>query len=316
MKYIITNFFYTGVFFLSIIQMSYCQTTIYLEKEGGVFSIPCSINSVNLKFIFDTGASNVSISSTEANFLFKNGYLTKEDIIGKAKFSDATGNISIGTIINIRKLEFSNLILYNVEATIVDSQDAPLLLGQSAMAKIGRFSFDPNSGALTLLEKSDKVSVGEVKTSDLTSRNYSKDGDDKYNLRDYYGAITNYTKAIELAPNNSNLYYNRGNAKWLLKDYYGAIKDLEIAIKLNQNFSAAYCIRGNCNSALKKTNAAFSDFTKAIELDPYNKYAYYNRGIIYNWDFNKKEKACLDWSRAGELGYSDAYTLINKICNQ
>lgn len=295
--------------------MSYCQTTIYLEKEGGVFSVPCSVNGVNLKFIFDTGASNVSISSTEANFLFKNGFLTKEDIIGRAKFSDATGNISIGTIINIRKLEFSTLILYNVEASIVDSQSAPLLLGQSAMAKIGKFAFDPNSGALTLLEKSDKVSIGEVKSSDIISRNYSKDAESKYYSKDYIGAISDLTKAIELRPDNSDLYYNRGNAKWLLKDYFGGLMDMEKAIELNPKFSYAYCIRGNCNNALKKTKAAFSDFSNAIELDPYNKFAYYNRGIIYYYDFNKKEKACMDWSRAGELGYTDAYTLINKNCN-
>lgn len=120
------------LYFLAIIciyQTTLAQKTIYLTKKNGVFSIPCSVNGVNLKFIFDTGASAVSISSTEANFMFKNGFLTNDDILGKAKFIDATGKVSLGTIINIKKLEFSNIILTDVEASIVDSQIAPLLLG-------------------------------------------------------------------------------------------------------------------------------------------------------------------------------------------
>ena len=30
---------------------------------------------------------------------------------------------------------------------------------------------------------------------------------------DYYGAISDYTKAIEVNPNDGDAYYNRGNAK-------------------------------------------------------------------------------------------------------
>lgn len=315
MKQLIYNFILFTSVFLSTNQFSYSQETIFLKKEGGVFTVPCSLNGVNLKFIFDTGASDVSISSTEANFLFKNGFLAKEDILGSAKFSDATGKISIGTVINIKKLEFSNLILYNVEATIVDSQMAPLLLGQSAMTKIGKFSFDPNTGELTLIEKSDKVSKSnQNNNNEIISRNFSLDAESKYNSGDYMGAIIDLTKAIKLSPNNSVLYFQRGNAKSLFKDYYGGISDSNKAIELNPNFSEAYVIRGNCYRSLEKNNIAFSDFSKAIELDKYNKYAYYNRGIIYYWIFNKKYEACMDWSKAGELGYSDAYTLIKKNC--
>ena len=53
-------------------------------------------------FIFDTGASIISISETEANFLWKQGKLTKEDIRGTANFSDANGDISEGTIIILK----------------------------------------------------------------------------------------------------------------------------------------------------------------------------------------------------------------------
>jgi clan AA aspartic protease (TIGR02281 family) len=145
------------------IQSSFGQKVIQMKKEGGVYTVPCSVNGLPLKFIFDTGASNVSISLTEAMFLMKNGLLTDEDILEVVKFSDATGKISEGTTINIRELEFSGLILNNVKATIVHQLNAPLLLGQSAMAKFGKFQFDPNMGTLTILNNSTETNIKRPK---------------------------------------------------------------------------------------------------------------------------------------------------------
>jgi clan AA aspartic protease (TIGR02281 family) len=122
-----------------------------MQKEGGVFSIPCSVNGLKLKFIFDTGASDVSISLTEALFMLKNGYLKQEDIIGENYYSDATGKISAGTNIIIRKIEFNGLVLRNVRASIVHQLAAPLLLGQSAMSQLGTFQLNPNNGILVIV---------------------------------------------------------------------------------------------------------------------------------------------------------------------
>ena len=78
-----------------------------------------------------------------------------------------------------------------------------------------------------------------------TSNDYFDRAYSKSDVKDYYGAIADYTKAIELDPNNANAYYNRGLSKLNLKNYYGAI----------------------------------ADNTKAIELDPNNADAYFNRAI-------------------------------------
>ena len=54
-------------------------------------------------------------------------------------------------------------------------------------------------------------------------------------------------------------------------------------------------------------------FDKAIKLNPYYADAYNMRGFA-KYFLNDKNGACLDWNKAGELGYSDAYTNIKNFC--
>ncbi len=123
---------------------------IPFTKEGGVFSVKCSINDLPLHFIFDTGASDVSMSAVEANFMMKNGYLTPRDIEGKQYYQNATGDISEGTVVNIRDVEFGGLHLPNVRASVVRNQNAPLLLGQSALQKLGKIEIDNDRKVLKI----------------------------------------------------------------------------------------------------------------------------------------------------------------------
>lgn len=122
------------------------------RMPGGTYEIPCYVNGLALKFIFDTGASDVSISLTEAQFMFKNGYLNEEDILGTQYYSIANGDIAEGTTIRIRKLEFGGVTLYNVDAAIVHELQAPLLLGQSAISRLGKIQIDPDNSTLTIIE--------------------------------------------------------------------------------------------------------------------------------------------------------------------
>ena len=115
---------------------------IPFTPDGGCASVKCSINELPLSFIFDTGASIVSISQTEANFMLKNGYLTRQDIAGKGRFLNADGDVSEGTIINLREVDFGGLKLKDVKASVVKNQRAPLLLGQTVLGRLGKIEID------------------------------------------------------------------------------------------------------------------------------------------------------------------------------
>ena len=117
---------------------------------NGVTKVNCTINGLPLNFVFDTGASDVTISQVEANFMFKNGYLSDKDVVGKQHYQTADGNISVGTVINLNAINFGGLSLNNIRASVVQSQNAPLLLGQSVLQRLGKIEIDNTNRVLKI----------------------------------------------------------------------------------------------------------------------------------------------------------------------
>ena len=118
------------------------RVEIPFTPDGGCASVKCTINELPLTFIFDTGASIVSLSQVEANFMLKNGYLKRDDFVGSGRFVDANGDVTEGTIVNLRDVDFGGLKLNNVRASVVRNQKAPLLLGQSVLGRLGSIEID------------------------------------------------------------------------------------------------------------------------------------------------------------------------------
>ena len=123
------------------------------KMHSGLYEIPCTINELPLKFFFDTGASTVTISSVEANFMLKNGYLKSDDIKGKEYYSVATGEIHEGTTIRLREIKIGDAILRNVDASVVHNQQAPLLLGQTVLERFGTVTIDNINSKLIIKQK-------------------------------------------------------------------------------------------------------------------------------------------------------------------
>lgn len=126
------------------------KNVIKMKQSGGVYLIPALVNESNMDFIFDTGASDITISQVEALFLYRQGTLTDDDFIGVQKYQIADGSISEGSIINLKTVQIGNKVLYNVKASIIHNTSAPLLLGQSALNQFGQITIDYNNSQITL----------------------------------------------------------------------------------------------------------------------------------------------------------------------
>lgn len=124
------------------------HTKVYMVKEGGVYMVPIKVNGLDLRFIFDTGASSICISAAEAAVMVRQGRITEDDILGQQKFQDATGGVSVGTVIRLQTVEIGGIVLHGVEANVVDNIQAPLLLGQTALSKLGKVTIDYNNNTI------------------------------------------------------------------------------------------------------------------------------------------------------------------------
>jgi tetratricopeptide (TPR) repeat protein len=94
-------------------------------------------------------------------------------------------------------------------------------------------------------------------------------------------------------------------------NYDEAIADLNSAAKLSPDFAYIYYNRAGLHVMSNRLPEAFDDYTRAIELNPHFAEAYYNRGLVQIY-MRDTRKGYLDISKAGELGITSAYDLINR----
>ena len=116
--------------------------------------------------------------------------------------------------------------------------------------------------------------------------------------RSYSGPIAFYNSSISLNLGNALLYTNRGAVKVNMGDIKDAISDFTKAIILTPEDYGPYSNRGIAYSALGDLDKAIKDFDKALELNPNYANAYNNRGNAYQTirDFVKAIKGPCPWT--------------------
>jgi len=118
-----------------------------------------------------------------------------------------------------------------------------------------------------------------VAGDNCTELDFFKNGYKALVTKDYKQGIQNFTKVIELNPEDPEAFSYRGLCKYYLEDYEGAIEDYTSAIEIQPNYAEAYDLRG-----------------------------------IAKGEIGDKGGACEDWKKAFQFGFNDAYNLINEFC--
>ena len=62
----------------------------------------------------------------------------------------ANGEISEGTVVKLREVNFGGVKLNNVRASIVKNQKAPLLLGQTVLGHLGKIEIDNDTNTINV----------------------------------------------------------------------------------------------------------------------------------------------------------------------
>jgi len=155
---------------------------------------------------------------------------------------------------------------------------------------------------LSLLYKKDfKIfSEEDCKTAEVCF----KKGKEKFENKDYRGAIEDFSKVIEIDPNSAASHYFRAASKSNLEDYSGAEEDYTKTISTISDNPDIFWERGNVRFELNKFDYAIEDFSKVIELDPKNDKAFYKRGLAKK-ELEDYNGALEDFSKAIEINPED-----------
>jgi clan AA aspartic protease (TIGR02281 family) len=121
-----------------------------MVRDGGAYAVPVQINgTLTLNFVVDSGASDVSIPSDVFGTLIRTGTVTRDDIIGTAKYTLADGSVKEAPTFRIRSLKVGQLTIENVKAGVAEAA-GPLLLGMSFFGRFSSFSIDTLQHELVL----------------------------------------------------------------------------------------------------------------------------------------------------------------------
>ena len=120
-------------------------------------------------------------------------------------------------------------------------------------------------------------------------------------------AVDDYTRAIELGlTEEADLYADRGWAYQELEQFESAIADFSRAIELDPENPETWGARGDGYITLGDFEAALNDYNNATGLDPDNGEYYWSRAISYDF-MGELELALDDYSKAIELGVEDSW---------
>ena len=123
--------------------------TVPLEKSGGVYNIFVSIGKIGRKFVFDSGASDVSISESLERELINTGVITQKNYLSPALYKLANGSIVECRRILLPEMKVGDFTVKNVTVSVTKGNDV-LLLGKSFLDKFSKWTIDNNTQTLKL----------------------------------------------------------------------------------------------------------------------------------------------------------------------
>ena len=140
-----------------------------------------------------------------------------------------------------------------------------------------------------------------------TAQFYITRADEKFIKKDYYAAISDYTRAIEIGYPLSYPIRRIGRAKYYMGDFSGALLYFNQAIAKEPRNRFNYQFRGDTKADMGDNYGAISDYNRAIEIDPSDPYSYIFSGYA-KLNLDDINAACFDWEIAQR---KDAENIFN-----
>ena len=125
------------------------EYAVKLEQDGNCYLVGANVNGIPMKMTLDTGASTMSISIIEYEFL-KKQKLISDSTAQISECTIANGDTTKCFMIKIAQVSIGDTYVKNVDCLVMENPDAPLLLGMNVLNGLGGVSINYKKKLLIL----------------------------------------------------------------------------------------------------------------------------------------------------------------------
>ena len=122
-------------------QVKEFEYAVKLEQDGDCYLVGANVNGIPMKMTLDTGASTMSISIIEYEFL-KKQKLISDSTAQVSECTIANGDTTKCFMIKIAQVSIGDTSVKNVDCMVMENPDAPLLLGMNVLNGLGGVSIN------------------------------------------------------------------------------------------------------------------------------------------------------------------------------
>jgi hypothetical protein len=124
---------------------------IPLIKNNGVYEVPVTLNGlIKLDFILDSGAGDVFISPEVLLTLYRGKTISKSDFIGEYTYEFANGKKEKCKVYLLKKVQIGTTTISNVKCAVANTIVGSMLLGQSFLERLGKYTIDYNKAQIVI----------------------------------------------------------------------------------------------------------------------------------------------------------------------
>ena len=208
----------------------------------------------------------------------------------------------------------------NIAAATSDLQKAKKLY----IAQNNMVNAEQATNLLKILDQTPTQTAVNTSQNESVNRSDAQASLDRHENNEVNSAINNYSKAIELDPNNEKALINRGLLYQSLREYELAVEDFTRVIEINPSNPLAYTNRSVVYFIQEKYKLAQSDSERAMKLQhsatkpdssksivPQSSEEYYNRAFEYHQK-QEYDLALADYNQAIELNPDREKAYVNR----
>ena len=128
------------------------KITIPIEQRNGSYYVVLNVCGKFVKYLIDSGASNVTITSETENEFLEKKIITKSSYLSSSKYMLADGSTKIYKRIMIPWVKIKGVNIENVTAALSENNTTPLL-GKSFFDKFSYWKINNSNNTLELQKK-------------------------------------------------------------------------------------------------------------------------------------------------------------------